>query len=66
MLGSAREGTERHRHELRKDGLDWLRSLPYVCETDGFAVAHANFANPHFMDYIHDMFEARDSMTSRE
>ena len=66
MIGSAREGTERHRRELGGDDLDWLRSLPYVYETDGFAVAHANFVNPHFMDYIHDRFEARDSMTSRE
>ena len=66
MLGSAREGNERHRRELGGDDLDWLRSLPYVYETDGFAVAHANFVNPHFMDYIHDRFEARDSMTSRE
>ena len=54
MIGSAREGTERHRRELGADDLDWLRSLPYVYENDGFAVAHANFANPHFMDYIHD------------
>lgn len=66
MIDTAREGTERHRRELGKDELDWLRSLPYVYETDGFAVAHANFVNPHFMDYIHDRFEARDSMTSRE
>ena len=40
MLGSAREGTERHRRELRQDDLDWLRSLPYVYENVGFAVAH--------------------------
>ena len=66
MIDTAREGTERHRRELGKDELDWLRALPYVYENDGFAVAHANFANPHFMDYIHDRFEARDSMTSRE
>ena len=66
MIGSAQEGTERHRRELGGDDLDWLRSLPYVYETDGFAVAHANFVNPHFMDYIDDRFEARDSMTSRE
>ena len=66
MIDTAREGTERHRRELGKGDLDWLRALPYVYENDGFAVAHANFANPHFMDYIHDRFEARDSMTSRE
>ncbi len=66
MIGSAQEGTERHRRQLGVDDLDWLRLLPYVYETDGFAVAHANFANPHFMDYIHDRFAARDSMTSRE
>jgi len=66
MIGSAREGTARHRRELGADDLDWLRSLPYVYEADGFAVAHANFANPHFMDYIYDRFDARDSMTCRE
>ena len=66
MIGSAREGTARHRRELGADDLYWLRSLPYVYEADGFAVAHANFANPHFMDYIYDRFDARDSMTCRE
>ena len=35
-------------------------------EGDGFAVAHANFAAPLGMDYIHDRFEARDSMTCRD
>ena len=30
MIGSAREGTERHRRELGQDELDWLKSLPYV------------------------------------
>ena len=66
MIECAREGTERHHRELGADELDWLRSLPAVYENDGFAVAHANFVNPLGMEYIHDRFEARDSMTCRE
>ena len=66
MIGSAQEGTERHRRQLGVDDLDWLRSLPYVYETDGFAVAHANFAAPLGMDDIYTRFDARDSMTRRE
>ena len=30
MIDTAREGTERHRRELGKGDLDWLRALPYV------------------------------------
>ena len=66
MIDTAREGTERHRRELSESDLDWLRALPAVCECDGFAVAHANFAAPLGMDYIHTRFEARDSMTCRD
>ena len=54
MIDTAREDTERHRRELGKDELDWLRALPYVYDNDGFAVAHANFANPHFILTVHD------------
>ena len=31
-------------------------------EGDGFAVAHANFAAPLGMDYIHDRFEAGSAL----
>lgn len=37
MIDSAREGTERHRRELGESDFNWLRSLPAVCECDGFA-----------------------------
>lgn len=66
MIGSAREGTERHRRELGQDELDWLKSLPYVYEGDGFAVAHANFIDPRGMNYIHTRLEARDSIFCRD
>ena len=65
MIWTAREGVELHRRELGKDELDWLKSLPYVYEGDGFAVAHANFVESRGMDYIHNRLEARDSIFSR-
>ena len=66
MIGSAKEGTSRHRKELCEDDLDWLKSLPYVYEGGGFAVAHANFRAPEGMDYVHTRLEARDSIFSRD
>ena len=66
MIGSAKHGVDRHRQELSLDDLNWLESLPYVYEGDGFAVAHANFKNPENMDYIQDKMDARDSLTRRE
>ena len=66
MIGSAKHGVDRHRQELSLDDLNWLKSLPYVYEGDGFAVAHANFKNPEGMGYIQDKMDARDSLTRRE
>ena len=66
MIGSAKHSVDRHRQELSLDDLNWLKSLPYVYEGDGFAVAHANFKNPEGMDYIYDKMDARDSLTRRE
>ena len=66
MIGSAKHGVDRHRQELSLDDLNWLESLPYVYEGDGFAVAHANFKNPENMDYIQYKIDARDSLTRRE
>lgn len=65
MISSAREGAARHRRELGEDELDWLKSLPYVYEGDGFAVAHANFVAPRDMNYIYDRLAARDSIFSK-
>ena len=66
MIGFAKHGVDRHRQELSLDDLNWLKSLPYVYEGDGFAVAHANFRNPEGMGYIQDNMDARDSLTRRE
>ena len=66
MIGFAKHGVDRHRQELSLDDLNWLESLPYVYEGDGFAVAHANFKNPENMDYIQYKIDARDSLTRRE
>jgi diadenosine tetraphosphatase ApaH/serine/threonine PP2A family protein phosphatase len=66
MIGSAKHGVDRHRQELSLDDLNWLKSLPYVYEGDGFAVAHANFKKPEGMGYIYDKMDARDSLTRRE
>lgn len=66
MIGSAKDGTARHRRELGEDDLAWLKALPYVYEGDGFAVAHANFRAPEGMEYIHTRLEARDSVFSRD
>ena len=66
MIGSAKEGTARHRRELGEGDISWLRSLPYVYEAADFAVAHANFRTPEFMLYIGDRLEARDSIFCRD
>ena len=66
MLGSAAEGTARHRRELGEDDLSWLKSLPCVYEGDGFAVAHANFVTPMGMGYIQEALDARASLIHRE
>lgn len=62
MSGSAQAGVARHRAELGEEDLAWLRSLPYVYLGDGFEVAHASFYEPMNMRYIHDRFDARDSI----
>ena len=62
MIGSAQAGVARHRVELEEDDLAWIRSLPYVYLGDGIEVAHANFYEPMNMRYIHDQFDARDSI----
>lgn len=66
MIGSAKEGTARHRQELGEDEISWLKSLTYVYEGEEFAVSHANFRVPEGMDYIHTKLEARDSVFSRD
>lgn len=65
MNENAREGTARHRKELGEDDLSWLKSLPYIYEGDGFAVAHANFVDPKGMVYIQEKMGARASLMRR-
>lgn len=65
MIGIAQEAVRRHHAEIGADDLAWLRSLPFVYEGDGFAVAHANFQAPERMFYIYDARDARGSFVRR-
>jgi len=66
MLPGAMDAVRRHGAELGGDDIDWLRSLPLVYETDGFAVAHARFDHPEKMEYVMDRMDARPSFICRE
>ena len=64
MIDAARDCVARHRAELGEDDLAWLRSLPYVYldPDNGFEVAHASCHGPKDMGYVHNQFDARDSI----
>lgn len=48
----ARETAERAMLALGQEGKQWLRSLPYILEGDGFACAHGGFVNPETFNYL--------------
>lgn len=66
MIRHARDTDEMHLKELGVDDLAWLKTLPYVYEDENLAVAHANFACPQGMGYIHDRFDARRSFICQD
>ncbi len=57
---------KRHRAALAQKALEWLKTLPYVCEMDGFACTHANFVKPEEFDYILEAADAKSSFDVRE
>ena len=65
MIANGRAAVLRHRAELDEADVRWLRSLPYVCELGGFAVAHAGFYRPEEMRYTFDKTDARSSFVHR-
>lgn len=59
FIDLAGEAVERHRAELPAADVKWLKSLPYVCEGDGFIAAHGDFVDPEKFFYIEDEADAR-------
>lgn len=61
----AAEAVARHRQQLKSSGLDWLAHLPHVCEFDGFACAHGDFADPEAFNYVLEPADAMPSWNAR-
>lgn len=61
----AAEAVARQRRQLKSSGIDWLAHLPHVCELDGFACAHGDFASPEAFNYVLDPADAMPSWNAR-
>lgn len=61
----AAEAVARHRRQLKSSGIDWLARLPHVCELDGFACAHGDFAAPEAFNYVLEPADAMPSWNAR-
>lgn len=48
----AGDSVERHRSQISKDDLSWLRSLPYAARLDGALAAHGDLADPESFNYV--------------
>lgn len=55
----AGDAASRHREELGRDGLEWLKSLPYSCELEGGATAvHGDACDPARFYYVENAEDA--------
>ncbi len=61
----AAEAVARQRRQLKSSGIDWLARLPRVCELDGFACAHGDFAVPEAFNYVLEPADAMPSWNAR-
>ena len=52
FIDLAGDAVARHREALDAAELDWLKTLPYVCELDGAVAAHGDCADPKVFDYV--------------
>ena len=57
----AANAIEKHRSLLSPKAIDWLKTLPLICEGPGFACAHGDFSIPGEFKYI---IEPEDAMPS--
>ena len=48
----AGDSVERHRAQLSKEDVSWLRSLPYAARLDGALAVHGDFADPESFNYV--------------
>ena len=58
-------GIMRHRAETSVESRQWLASLPYVWEGDGFACAHGDFSDPQGFRYVMTPEDAEQSLALR-
>lgn len=52
FIDLAGDAVERHREQLPKEGLSWLRNLPYTASFDGAIAAHGDFTEPEAFNYV--------------
>ena len=52
FIDLAGDAVERHRAQLPKDDIAWLRSLPYTAKLDGAVTAHGDLTDPESFNYV--------------
>ena len=52
FIDLAGEAVDRHRAQLSKDDISWLRSLPYTARLDGMFAAHGDLTDPESFNYV--------------
>ncbi len=57
----AKAAVLRHRELISQTGMDWLKSLPLMCDAPGFRCSHGDFSNPAGFRYIIDPEDALPS-----
>lgn len=60
----AGDAVERHRCQISRENLDWLGSLGYVYEGDGFLAVHGDVTEPESFRYVDDVAAAGDSFAA--
>ena len=58
FIDLAGDAVKRHRDALSADDLNWLKSLPYACETDGALAAHGDITDPPLFNYVENEQDA--------
>ncbi len=59
FIDLAGDAVERHRQSLGQNEVDWLKSLGYVLEVDGFVAVHGDLVDPGNFRYIDNPQAAR-------
>lgn len=52
FIDLANDSVERHRAQLHRDDIAWLRALPYTAELDGAVAVHGDLTDPESFNYV--------------